>query len=136
MESNEIFKKVVNGQNLNQSEEKTLMSETVNTRKQVSDTCEKIISWSEISIQERLGIAKNLVAPNVSDILQREILVTSLSWEKSKISLKARYCTDSDENIRKFLVIMWAKNVKVHSDFPCGRAWENYEWVTYIEFNY
>ena len=135
MNLNEILKKVVNWEELTQ-EEKIVISKIAIVKDEVSSNCEKIISWREISFEEKKEIAKELVAPNVVDILQKEILVASLSWEKTRITLKASDCRDSDKNIRKFLIILWAKNVKVTSDFPCWRAWESYEWTTTIEFNY
>lgn len=97
---------------------------------------ERVLSWEEVSIKEKFEAAKWLVAEKVANILQREIVVAKLSWEKSKVKLKARDCTDPDESIRKYLTILWAKNVKVTSDFPCWRAWESYEWSTSIEFDY
>ncbi len=132
---NDLFKKVASWEELSEEEKIQVAKENISRAKSWS-TFEKILSWEEVSIEERIEIARNLVADKVAEILQREMVVSHLSWETTSISLSASKCSDSNENIRKYLTILWAKNVKVSSDFPCGRAWESYEWHTDIEFKY
>ena len=94
-----------------------------------------MLTWEDIPLEEKIRVARDLVADNVAEILKREMLISSLSWEKTSITLKARDCRDSDINIKKFLTILWAKEIQVNSDFPC-RADSYYEWTTTIEFRY
>ncbi len=135
MNTNDLFRKVASWEELS-GEEKIEVAKSSIRKKTSWGVFEKMLSWEEVSIDEKLEIARDLVADNVANILQREMVVASLSGEETEIILKASQCTDSDENIRKFLTILGAKSIKVSSDFPCWRAWESYEGTTTIKFNY
>jgi len=94
----------------------------------------KLLSGEELSIQDKIDIAKELVSNKVAEILKKEMVISGISWKRSRLNLSSKDCTDPDENIRKFLAILWANDIKVTSDFP----WYNETWtgVTYVEFNY
>jgi len=133
METKDLFIKVASWEELS-SEEKIEIAKKSVSRDTKWNTFEKLLSWKEVSIEEKLEVAKELVAANVAEILQREMVVSSLSGEMSNITIWSKDCIDSDDKIRKFLTILWAKNIEVSSDFP----WygESYSWTTTIQFNY
>lgn len=95
---------------------------------------EKILAGEEITVEDRVEAARDLVADKVADILKREMVVAKLSGRNADIRLSGKECKDSDENLRRFLTIMGAKDIKVTSDFPWYN--ESYEWHTSIKFNY
>lgn len=94
----------------------------------------EILPLSEISSDERIEIARSLISQKVADILQDQMIISRLSWRKVDITLSANDCIDSDENITKFLAILWANNIKVSSDFPA--YCESYVGKTFIKFNF
>jgi hypothetical protein len=133
MDTNNLFKKIASWEELSQEEKLGVAKESI-SRKTEKDTFEKMLSWKEVSLDEKIEVARWLIAQKVADILMREMVVSHLSWEKTSLTLKARDCRDSNINIKKFLVILWARDVKVSSDFPAYN--EDYEGTTSIEFTY
>lgn len=96
----------------------------------------KAFSGESLSFDDRLELVKWIVSEKVQEILLKELVIAMTSSQKKvDITLWAHVCRDSDENIRKFLWAMDAKDIKVSSDFPCGRAGENYEGRTFIKFS-
>lgn len=89
---------------------------------------------NEISIEEKIELARELVEKKVSGILEKQMVISRLSGRPINITLKAGDCRDPDENIRKFLAILWAQDINVTSDFP-GYC-ESYEWTTTIKFKF
>lgn len=103
--------------------------------KQSKSIYEKVLSWVELSFEERLSLVSGLVSDKVQELLLKEIAIAIASnMRKVNLILTAKQCTDPDENIAKFVWGMWAQEISVTSDFPCWRAWENYEWTTKIVF--
>lgn len=126
MDKENIFRKIIGWEELSK-EERIKASEWL-----VPKT--DFLPLNEISAQEKIEIARELVAQNVAALLEKEIIIAKLSWRKADLKLSAKVCRDSDENIRKFLAILWAKEINVSSDFP----WycESYEWQTFIKFSF
>ena len=135
MNTNDLFRKISSWEELSKEEKLQVAKESI-SRKDNTTSFEKMLSWEEIPLEEKIEIARSLIADKVADILQKEMVISHISWERSKLTLTARQCKDSDESLRRFLRILWAKDIKVTSDFPCWYGWENYEWTTTIEFNY
>ena len=126
MNNNDIFQKMVRGEELSKEEKieasKWLLPKT------------DILPLNEISAEEKIAIARDIISEKVADILQKQMMISRLSWRSIDITLGAKECIDSDENIKKFLSILWANNIKITSDFP-GYC-ESYEWTTSIKFNF
>jgi len=96
---------------------------------------EKVLSWEQLSFDERLSLVSDLVSDKVQKILLKEMAIAIASNErKVDVTLTAKQCTDPDKNIAKFVWGMWAQEISVTSDFPCSRAWESYQWTTKIKF--
>ena len=93
----------------------------------------KILEGKRLSSEERLSLAKDLVAENVQDILSKKMLVASQGGQKRvDITLSADECRDSDEDIRNFLWLLGCKKISVSSDFPGYN--ESYTGRTTIKF--
>jgi len=93
----------------------------------------KVLQWERISSEERLELAKWLVAENVEEILSKKILIAGQWWSKRvDVTLKASECRDRNEDIHNFLGLLWCKKISVTSDFPWYN--ESYEWTTRIKF--
>ena len=91
------------------------------------------LDWKKLSWAERIELAKWLLKEKSQAILMREILMAR-EWVKNyiDITLKARDCTDQDEDIRKFLSVLGCYDISVSSDFPA--YCESYEGSTRIKF--
>lgn len=86
--------------------------------------------------QERLEAMKDKVSESTRNALDKAIRETVATFqEKVDVTLSESICRDSDENLRNFLMALGYKDIKVSSDFPCGRAGENYEGRTFIKFS-
>ncbi len=133
MNTNDMFLKIASWEELSNEEKKQVAKASI-SRKTSGNTFERILSWEEVSIEEKLEIARSLVADNVAEILKREMVISHLSGEYTAVNLWAKECRDSDENIRKFLTILGAKNIEVTSDFPWYN--ESYAGTTTIRFKY
>ncbi len=86
-----------------------------------------------LSPEERCRLAQWLIAQKVIDILDSHILLAVGSHDNTvNMTLRAPDCRDSDDNIRRYLAIMWYTDIKISSDFPGYN--ESYEWKTTIKF--
>ena len=93
----------------------------------------KMLEWRRLSSEERLSLAKDLIADNVQDILGKKILIaTQGGGNRVNITLNADECSDSDEDIRSFLGLLGCKKISVSSDFPGYN--ESYQGTTKIQF--
>lgn len=126
MSKESILKKMISWEELS-NEEKLKASEWLLPKTD-------ILPLNQISAEEKIEIAKSLVAEKVADILQNQMIISRLSWRKIDLTLRASECIDSNENIRKFLAILWASDINVSSDFPA--RCESYEWRTFIKFKF
>ncbi len=133
MNTQDMFYKIATWEQLSEQEKIQIAQESVENKDNGMPFAE-ILSGQEISIEEKITIARWLVADSVADILQKEMIISHVSGIPSNITLKQSECIDSDENLRKFLLILWAKDIHVSSDFPA--YCESYEWTTTIKFKY
>lgn len=86
-----------------------------------------------LSPEERCRLAQWLIAQKVIDILDSHILLAVGSRDnKVNLTLSASECLDEDDNIARYLAIMWYTNIQISSDFP-GYC-ESYTWKTTIKF--
>lgn len=68
---------------------------------------QKILSGQNVSAEEKMQLARTLVAEKVANILEQKVAIAMLSGnQKIRIELTARECTDSDENIALFLKVL------------------------------
>jgi len=125
--------KIASGEELDDVEKINVSKQWISDKKN-SMIFAEMLHGEDISMEEKIEIARWLIADNVADILQKEMIISHVSGEKSELTLKASECKDSDENLRKFLIILWAKDIQVSSRFPDYT--ENYEGRTTIEFKY
>ncbi len=126
MKTNNIFKKMVSGEELS-NEEKIEASKWLLRKND-------FMPLNEISAEEKIEIARELVAKKVSNVLEKQMIISRLSGKPIDITLDSSQCVDSDANIEKFLAILWAKDINVTHDFP----WycESYVWTTRIKFRF
>lgn len=126
MKTNNLLSKIMNGEEISQ-EEKIKVCKWVIPK-------HEFINMDNITADEKIEIARELVAKKVADILEKQMVISRLSWKNIDITLWSKDCTDPDANIEKFLAILWAQDIKVTSDFP----WycETYEWTTRIKFKF
>lgn len=86
-----------------------------------------------LSPEQRCKMAKGLIAKKVIMILDSHVLLAVGSNDnRVDVTLRAKECTDSDNNIRRYLAIMWYADIKISSDFPGYN--ESYEWSTSVKF--
>lgn len=96
-----------------------------------SEVREKVAALSK---EELVSVAGRLVSEKVEKILE-DAVIAVVARRKNQVSLvlKAKDCTDPDEDIRDFLKISGYEDVKVSSDFPSYN--ESYEGTTTIKFS-
>jgi len=133
MNINDMFRTLVSGKELSDEEKIEVAEQSVGNKKN-GIAFATILSWENVSIDQKIEIARWLITDNVADILQREMIVSRVSDNPISFTLRAKDCVDSDEDLRKFLTILGAQDIKVSSDFPA--YCESYEWSTTIAFKY
>lgn len=95
----------------------------------------KALAGERLSPQERIELSKGIVSETVEMLLTKEFLIAQQGTKKKvDFTLKASQCTDTDDDIRKFLMALGCKKISVTSDFPCWRAGERYEGKTFVKF--
>lgn len=94
----------------------------------------KNLRGEQLTLDEKMKLWRQVISDQVANIIDQELVISSVSEEKADITLSADICKESDKNIRKYLKIMWASNIDVTSDFPAYN--ESYTGTTTIKFNY
>lgn len=95
----------------------------------------KALAGERLSPQERIDLSKWIVSEVVEELLTKEFLIAQQGTKKKvNLTLSASQCRDSDKDVEKFLEALGCKKIRVSSDFPCTRAWENYQWKTFVKF--
>ena len=111
---------------------------------EIDNTLKKILynnskedeNW--ISFEMKLEIIKDLVSEEIANTLKKQIIISKTINEKANFTLPDKEYENS-HNIRKFLKILWAKNIKITGweDYSTDYTWwrDYYTLPTIVRFN-
>nr|MDD3720393.1 hypothetical protein [Candidatus Gracilibacteria bacterium] len=85
--------------------------------------------------EDRFNALKNEVSEKTRNAIDNEVRkAVAACKNKVEITLGEKICRDPDDKIHDLVVGLGYKDVKVTSDFPCGRGGDSYEGKTFIKF--